>query len=243
MAQNIYDRPTFFERYTRLPRSLFGLDGAPEWPAVRALLPPMAGLRVVDLGCGFGAFARWAREAGAESVLGLDLSQNMLARARANTADAGIRYARADLEALELPAGAFDIAYSALAVHYVQDLGRLLGTVQQALVPGGWLVMTMEHPIYMAGLQPDWIVRDGRQRSWPVDHYAIEGERRTDWLASGVLKYHRQMATTLNLTLQAGFALRHMLEWSPTPEQLQQQPALQDELERPMLLAVVAQRP
>ena len=64
MAQNIYDRPEFVE----------GLDGAPEWPALRAMLPDVDGLRVVDLGCGFGWFCRWARAHGASEVLGLDLS-------------------------------------------------------------------------------------------------------------------------------------------------------------------------
>ena len=44
----------------------------------------MRGLRVVDLGCGFGWFCRWAREHGAASVLGLDVSENMLT-ARAPT--------------------------------------------------------------------------------------------------------------------------------------------------------------
>lgn len=243
MAQNIFDRPTFFERYSRLPRAVFGLDGAPEWPAVRALLPPLQGRRVVDLGCGTGAFARWAREQGATSVLGVDLSQNMLARARASTVGGGIRYMRADLESLELTPGAFDLAYSALALHYLPELAPLLATVFTALAPGGQLVFTVEHPIYMAAMQPDWMLRDGRQRSWPVDHYAIEGERRTDWLASGVIKYHRQLDTTINSVLDAGFVLRRVLEWSPTPEQLQQQPALIDELERPMLLALAAQRP
>jgi len=34
MAQNIYDNPAFFEGYARLPRSVQGLDGAPEWPAL-----------------------------------------------------------------------------------------------------------------------------------------------------------------------------------------------------------------
>jgi len=49
-----YDRPDFFEGYSRLSRSVQGLDGAEEWPAPRALLPDMNGLRVFDLGCGFG---------------------------------------------------------------------------------------------------------------------------------------------------------------------------------------------
>ena len=39
MAQNIYDNPAFFEGYAQLPRSVQGLDGAPEWPALRAMLP------------------------------------------------------------------------------------------------------------------------------------------------------------------------------------------------------------
>src|SRR3546814_16699740 len=96
MAQNIYDRDDFFDGYSRLPRSQHGLDGAPEWPAIRALLPAMAGRRVVDLGCGFGWFARWARSAGAASVLGLDLSDNMLASARAATAASAHRYEKTD---------------------------------------------------------------------------------------------------------------------------------------------------
>ena len=83
MPQNVYDDPDFFERYSQFRRSREGLAGAPEWPALKGMLPPLAGLRVLDLGCGFGAFARWAREMGAESVLGVDLSEKMLARARA----------------------------------------------------------------------------------------------------------------------------------------------------------------
>ena len=61
MTQNIYDNPEFFEGYSRLSRSVEGLDGAAEWPALKALLPELRGLRVVDLGCGFGWFCRWAR--------------------------------------------------------------------------------------------------------------------------------------------------------------------------------------
>ena len=43
MTQNIYDDEQFFEGYSRLPRSVEGLDGAPEWPALRALLPDLRG--------------------------------------------------------------------------------------------------------------------------------------------------------------------------------------------------------
>ena len=50
MTQNIYDDPSFFAGYSRLPRSVRGFAGAPEWPSLRALLPDVRGLRLVDLG-------------------------------------------------------------------------------------------------------------------------------------------------------------------------------------------------
>ena len=101
MAQNIYDNPEFFSGYSQLPRQVQGLGGAPEWPAIRALLPELGGKRVADLGCGFGWASRWFREQGAASVLGLDLSQNMIERARADTTDSAIAYRIADLDTLE----------------------------------------------------------------------------------------------------------------------------------------------
>lgn len=54
MTRDIYDEPAFFAGYSQMRRSVEGLDGAPEWPALRAMLPEVGGLRVVDLGCGFG---------------------------------------------------------------------------------------------------------------------------------------------------------------------------------------------
>ena len=90
MTQNIYDDPDFHAAYLRLPRSVAGLEGAPEWPNLRAMLPPIPGARVLDIGCGLGWFSRWARQAGAASVLGVDISARMLTGARAATADAAI---------------------------------------------------------------------------------------------------------------------------------------------------------
>jgi SAM-dependent methyltransferase len=242
MAQNIYDKSEFFAGYSQLNRSVHGLDGAPEWPSIRAVLPDLLGKRVVDLGCGFGWFARWAREHGAASVLGLDLSENMIARARADTADPNIEYAIADLEKLELPAASFDFAYSSLAFHYIEDFGRLVQTVHRALVPGSHFVFTIEHPIFMAPAHPGWSLDADGNRTWPVNRYAVEGPRETDWFAKGVIKQHRTIGTTLNTLIGAGFAIRHVEEWSPAAGQLAANPDLTDEMERPMMMLVAAQR-
>ncbi|WP_087724581.1 class I SAM-dependent methyltransferase [Pandoraea sp. PE-S2T-3] len=242
MAQNIYDNPDFFTGYSQLPRQVLGLDGAPEWPAIRAMLPDLRGKRVVDLGCGFGWASRWMREQGAASVLGLDLSQNMIARARADTPDPAIEYRIADLDTLDLPALAFDVAYSALTFHYVRDFDRLVTHLHQSLAPGGYLVFTIEHPIFMAAAHPHWLADEDGRKTWPVNGYSIEGERRTDWFAKGVLKYHRTLGTTLNALMRAGFQLQRVEEFAPTPEQIQQMPALAEELERPMMLMVSAHK-
>jgi SAM-dependent methyltransferase len=161
LTQNIYDNEKFLEKYRRLPRSIKGLRGAPEWAALRALLPALSGLRVLDPGCGFGWFSRWARRNGASQVLGIDVSRKMLTRARAETHDPGIRYLRADLERLRLPSRSFDLVYSSLALHYVKNLSGLMLKVCRALVSGGNLVFSVEHPIYTAPSNPSWRAASG----------------------------------------------------------------------------------
>src|SRR6476660_1708127 len=84
-AQNIYDDPDFFAGYARLPRSEHGLPAVFEWPAFQRLLPPsLQDMRVLDLGCGLGYFAREARARGAREVVGVDISDLMLEQARAS---------------------------------------------------------------------------------------------------------------------------------------------------------------
>lgn len=242
MAQNIYDDPNFFAGYSRLTRQVQGLDGAPEWPVIRSMLPNVSGKRVADLGCGFGWVSRWMREQGAASVLGLDLSRNMIARAREHADDPATEYRIADLETFVLPEAAFELVYSALTFHYVEDLERLTRIIYRALVSGGDLVFTVEHPIFMAAAHPHWILDEDGRKTWPVNGYSVEGERRTDWFVKGVLKYHRTLATTLNTLIGTGFELRRIEEFAPSRGQIAQFPALAEELERPMMVLVSAHK-
>ncbi len=242
MAQNIYDNFEFFQGYGQLNRSLHGLDGAPEWSALKKLVPDLNGKSIVDLGCGFGWFCRWAREQGAKQVLGLDLSKRMIDVARAKTTDSAIIYKIADLEHLDLPSEAFGFAYSSLVMHYVEDFRKLITTIHRALSPGAMFVFSIEHPIYMASADPGWMMGRNGHRIWPVDSYSIEGKRTTDWLAKGVVKWHRTIGTTLTTLVETGFSIRHVQEWCPTHEQIEAQPELAEEVERPMLLLIAVQR-
>jgi SAM-dependent methyltransferase len=241
VSQNIYDDPDFHDAYRRLPRSEHGLGGAPEWPTVAGLLPELHDRDVVDLGCGLGAFARWAAEQGAR-VDAFDLSQRMLARAAELTpTGAAISYQRADLDGLELRAGAYDLAYSALTLHYLDDLPGLLATVHRALRSDGRLVLTVEHPVYTAPTSVAFVDVDGR-RVWPLDRYGDEGARERDWLATIVRKQHRTIGTWINCLIDAGFTVRRVIDWRPSTEQIAAQPALAEEVDRPMFLIITAER-
>jgi ubiquinone/menaquinone biosynthesis C-methylase UbiE len=242
MTQNIYDDEEFFAGYSRLRRSVEGLDGAPEWPALRALLPNLSGLKVLDLGCGFGWFCRWARQQGAAAVVGIDVSEKMLTRGRDATSDPAITYIRADLEHLELPPDSFDVVYSSLALHYIENLSGLISQVHRSLVPGGALVFSVEHPIFTAPSEPNWSINAAGCKVWLVDGYLDEGPRSTNWLARGVIKQHRTLATYINMLIGLGFSILHIEEWGPTEEQIAAQPNWADERQRPPFLLVAAER-
>ncbi|KAF8864701.1 hypothetical protein BDZ45DRAFT_796979 [Acephala macrosclerotiorum] len=78
MAQNVYEQENFFKEYIQLPCQVKGLDGTPEWPALKALIPDPKGSTFLDLGCGFGWISQWAQENGAIDV---EISENMLSKA------------------------------------------------------------------------------------------------------------------------------------------------------------------
>ena len=174
-------------------------------------------------------------------MLGIDVSQKMLMRAHAETHDPAIRYLRADLERLRLQSSSFDLVFSSLAFHYVKNLHGLLSTVCRSLVPAGSLVFSVEHPIYTAPSSPKWRSASGR-KFWPVDGYLEEGPRSTDWLARGVIKQHRTLATYINMLLRLGFSISKVNEWGPTRKQTASQPGWADERQRPAFLLVAARR-
>lgn len=224
MAQNVYDTDNFFKNYIQLPRQVKGLDGTPEWPSLRTLLPDPKGLQFLDLGCGFGWVCRWARENGAAAACGVDVSGNMLSKARDFPTDSSITYTRADLETFELPPNTYDIVFSSLSFHYLKNLPSLISQIYKTLRPGGALVFSVEHPVYTAPQDPKIVPGSDRATTWSLSSYLDEGPRISNWLAEGVVKQHRTISTYVTILLQAGFTLAALEEWGPTLEQIRASP-------------------
>jgi 2-polyprenyl-3-methyl-5-hydroxy-6-metoxy-1,4-benzoquinol methylase len=244
MAQNIYDNPAFLAGYSEFPRSREGLSATSEWPALRALLPAVAGKRVVDLGCGFGQLSRWLAGEGAKSVLGIDLSEKMLERAKAETSSPAASYRRGDLDTLSLEPESTDLIVSSMAFHYVEDFVRLGNALFEALAPGGDLVFSVEHPIYAARAEPEWVSAADGRRAFAIADYGIEGKKVTNWIVDGVVKYHRTIGTMLNTLHEIGFAYRAVNEWTPSEDQLAAHPEWRvTEFTRPMFLLMALTKP
>ena len=237
---NIYDDKAFFDAYSRMARSTGGLEAAGEWHQLQPLFPAMEGSRVLDLGCGYGWHCKYAVEQGAAEALGLDLSEKMIAEARARNADPHIRYEVCGIAEYSYPAGYYDLVVSNLALHYLADLDDIYRKVFSTLRPGGVFLFNIEHPVFTAGVREDW-VRDaeGRPVCWPVDNYYYPGERTTLFLGQEVKKQHHTLTQILMGLLHSGFVLEAVEEAEPSAEMLEI-PGMRDELRRPMMLLVRA---
>jgi 2-polyprenyl-3-methyl-5-hydroxy-6-metoxy-1,4-benzoquinol methylase len=208
------------------------------------LLPDVGGRRVLDLGCGAGQLAHHLATRGAADVTGVDVSERMLALARADFAHPRVTYTRAALEDVEFAASRFDLVVSVLAFHYVDDYAGLLRRIVGWLAPGGVLVYSTEHPIYTARLPGEgWVVDDtGRRTGWRLDRYGEEGAREERWYVPGVRKVHRMLATLINGVLDAGLILERVVEPMPGEPWLRDHPQAMDETRRPMFLLLRARK-
>lgn len=240
MKENKYDDELFFSQYRQMERSVKGLEGAGEWHELQKMLPDFSGKRVLDLGCGFGWHCRYAAEHGAVSVIGTDISEKMLAEARANTLSPVVSYVRIPMEDIDYPPASFDVVISSLAFHYVKSFGELCNRVYSTLASGGNFVFSVEHPIFTASGTQNWHCDEqGNPLHWPVDRYFTEGARTAVFLGEPVTKYHKTLTTYINTLITTGFSLTGLVE--PLPEEHLQN-IMPDEWRRPMMLLVSAKK-
>lgn len=142
----------------------------------RAMLSLLAhdlrGHDVLDAGCGSGRYLLHAHRRHASRLTGVDLSPDMLARAREALHAVGSG-ARAELllgsvDALPVADGCADVVLCGLVVGHVRDLRRCLAELGRATKPGGTVLCSDVHPI---GHALGW-VRDFKAggRRYAVQH-------------------------------------------------------------------------
>ncbi|MDL2254034.1 class I SAM-dependent methyltransferase [Ruminococcaceae bacterium OttesenSCG-928-I18] len=224
-----------------MERSRRGLAGAGEWPVLQKLLPDFAQKEVLDLGCGFGWHCAYAARQGAKRVVGVDLSEKMLAVAKKQNAFPNVEYRCHTLDEIEEPPDSFDIVLSSLALHYLPSFDAVCEKVAGVLRAGGLFVFTVEHPVFTAYGTQQWLYdENGEIVCWPVDRYFERGPRQAEFLGETVCKYHRTLTDYLDTLLQRGFEMQRFVEPMPTEQALAEDSGMADELRRPMMMIICA---
>jgi SAM-dependent methyltransferase len=169
------------------------------------LLGDVRGRRVLELGCGAAAGARWLAGQGAR-VVGLDLSAGMLRHAREAGDRSGVRVPLVQADALALPlrTASFDVVCTAFgAVPFVADSGAVMREVARVLRPGGRWVFAVNHPMrWMFSDDPGphgltvtqsyfdrtpYVEVDARGVPTYVEHHRTLGDRVRDVVAAGLV--------------------------------------------------------
>jgi malonyl-CoA O-methyltransferase len=168
-------------------------DGNPliplEGPAVATLFGPVAGRRVLDLGCGTGRHTLALARAGAD-VTALDQSPEMMALARRKLDGFDVEWLQHALPAaMPFPDAAFALIVAGLVVEHIADLPALVNEAARVLAPGGRFVVSALHPERTA---------DG-QRARFIDPET--GVRRP------IVTYHRTIDEYLRTAAATGLAL------------------------------------
>jgi 2-polyprenyl-6-hydroxyphenyl methylase/3-demethylubiquinone-9 3-methyltransferase len=210
-----------------------------ERPATEALLGDVAGLAVLDAGCGPG-FLSAKLAAGGARVHAFDVTPAMVELARSRCAGPGVEVALGDLgQPLDWLANeAFDRIVCSLALDYVETLGPTFAEFHRVAKPGALLVFSMAHPMR------DWI--DTRTRG--SRSYFATTRFGLHWGGFGEPKpyieaFRRPLADIVNGLTDNGWALERLVEPSPLPDMKRVAPALYAELEQaPAFICVRARR-
>jgi SAM-dependent methyltransferase len=119
-------------------------------PAFRGMVGDVGGLRVLDLACGEGYWARFFAGMGAE-VVGVDFSGEMIGAAVDEEVrePRGIEYHMADVADLGMFGdGEFDLVYSFMALQDISDFESAIGEAARVLKDGGRFIAIFLHPCF-----------------------------------------------------------------------------------------------
>ena len=145
--QNVYDDEKFFSQYKEMRDSKINANELIEIPIIKSMLPDLKGKKILDLGCGEGEMAKYFIESGAKKVVGIDVSQNMINEAQKKQ-DKNLEFKLLPMEEISSIDEKFDIVFSSLAFHYVEDYYKLMKDISKKLKKNGYLIFSsFYHPL------------------------------------------------------------------------------------------------
>ncbi len=179
-----------------------------ERPAILALAGDVAGLRVLDAGCGGGAHAAALVDRGA-ILTGIDASAGLLEIARRRLGGR-VQLMLADLnEPLPFEDGAFDLVIASLVMHYLADWSLPLSEFNRILSDSGRLVFSTHHPF----MDHDLAGHDNYFETYSFSETWQRGGR-----AIVMRFWHRPLHAMFDALKSAGFHIEVLSEPQPDPK-------------------------
>ena len=187
----------------------------------RLLEGRLDGARVLDVACGEGYMSRHLAPLGPRSVLGIDLSAELIAvaneRNEASNASFAVGDAR-DLAAVE--DASIDVVVSQMALMDIADHLAMFRAVRRVIAPDGVFAFSVLHPCFQsptnipAGEEPFLLDSDGRRIAVLAWRYASEGLFMSggEGVRGTMGSYHRMLSTYVNDLQDAGFSLDRLEE-------------------------------
>ncbi|MGH9563186.1 MAG: class I SAM-dependent methyltransferase [Terracidiphilus sp.] len=247
------------ETWTQLSRAGHDVyrDGQ-NTPAFLAMLPPLVGLRGLDIGCGEGENTRRVARLGAR-MNAIDIAPTFVRHAQAmeTKQPLGIEYELGDGAALSFGDASFDFVTAFMSLMDMPYLPQAMAEIKRVLRPGGFVQASILHPCFCPPYRKPVQAADGSIRAIEVARYfdRADGEIET-WCFSTIPllqkltvrpfqipRFHRTLSEWFDTIYSTGLVLEQLGEPNPTDDELRAYPKLADTRVAPLFLHFRARKP
>lgn len=226
-------------------------------PAFLALLPPVAGLNGLDLGCGEGTNTRAVARLGAH-MTGLDVAPTFIRYARETEQEdpLGISYVLGDGQSMDFPDASFDFVTAFMSIMDMPDQRAALEGAHRVLRPGGFLQFSILHPCFVPPTRRNIRDESGAPVAVEVADYFDETDGYVErWMFSqipaperdaltefSVPRFHRTLTSWVSMVVGAGLTIEAFGEPTASPEVALAEPVVADTRVAPIFLHIRARK-
>ena len=227
-------------------------------PAFFDMLPDVAGLGGLDIGCGEGHNTRLLAKAGAR-MTAIDIAEVFIGHARAEEAKAplGIDYRLADGTALPFATNSFDFATAFMSLMDMPEQDKGLSEAARVIRPGGFVQFSILHPCFVPPTRRTLRRMDGTTKAIEIADYfkRVDGDLDV-WKFGGapaeerhkvepfrIPRYHRTLSDWVAMIVAAGLNIEAFGEPMASEDVARAVPAVEDTRVAPIFLHVRARRP
>ena len=195
-----------------------------EKPAMYSKLGNIHGKTVLCLGCGAGEECFHIKSIGAKKVVGVDISKSLVDIAKKNFP--GIEFEVMNMEKLRFSEASFDVVYSSLVLHYVQNWTKVFNEVKRILKKNGIFLFSTHNPVYWGAYKKEDSDRKlrilGYKKNIKTNKIIVYGDylniRKINdtWFKNFKVKYyHKPFSSMMQDILKSGFKIIDCIEPRP----------------------------